>query len=153
MHGQNPAADSQSAQQHSQCAATRGCTPSDPKGDKDHDTQLDLEQSPQRPAQQTETFNAEQQVNPPQQETQASVQPSKYMSAPPQLSRLFVGQPEIAVNKEAACAAAAASAEAGAREGRNPLTASRHFAEQQHDLLDPPMLKGTGEWMLHDTAV
>lgn len=152
MQSQDHTADPQSAQLQPQSVATQSCTHFDPKGDKDCNTQLDIEQSPQTLAQQTDLVNAEQQVSPPLQETQASVQPSKFIGAPPQASRLSVGQPDSALNKEAANASAAASAEVGAREGWNPLTVSRHTAEQPQDLLDPTMAKGTGEWITHDPA-
>ena len=108
-----------------------------------------MQQTPQTPAQQTEPINAEQQMCPPLQETEASVQPDKATGAPPQVSRLSVGQPHSAVNKEtanaSAAAEAAASAEAGAREGRNPLTGSKDTAEQPQNLLDSTMARGTGD--------
>ena len=150
--GQNPTADPQSTQQQPHSVATQSCTHFGPKGGESCSTQLDMQQTPQTPAQQTEPINAEQVVCPPQQETQASVQAGKPTGAPPQVSRLSVGQPDGAVNKEAANASAAASAQAGAREGRNPLTGSKHTAEQPQNLLDITMAKGTGEWTLHDPA-
>lgn len=148
MPGQNCTEESQSAQEQAQSVATQSCTPDEPLDDKDRNTQLDISQIPQTSAQQSEPISAAQQASPPQQETQASLQPSRNIGGPPQVSRLCVGQPDTAVNKEAVKASAANSGKISSAEGRNTLTMSRQSGEKLDNLLDPPIVTDTVEWIL-----
>ena len=128
-------APAKSAQQPSQSSGTQSCPHFDPRNDEDCDTQLDTGHVSDKSA---EAVNGDQLARAHLQETHTSNLTIK-SCAPPQVSRLSVGQPETTADDKSTAAPAAAE-----KDNSNLLTDSGRAAEQGDALLDQGLSTSIG---------